>query len=131
MRPQQFPAEERTSLVQRFGRCNRKGECGAAGAGKGADVYWIDILTEKEEAARPYGADELAQARERLGALEDVSPRKLLDERPSPPPAPRQVIRPKDFEELFDTDPDLSGYDLDISPYIRDGGDMSVKVVWR
>jgi CRISPR-associated endonuclease/helicase Cas3 len=41
------------------------------------------------------------------------------------------VIRPKDFEELFDTDADLSGYDLDVSPYIRDGDDMSISLFWR
>jgi CRISPR-associated endonuclease/helicase Cas3 len=124
-----------TSLVQRFGRCNRKGECGSQGASPGADIFWVDVEAENEAAALPYEADELAQARERIVALEaergEVSPRTLLGKPPSPPRPPRQVIRPKDFEELFDTDPDLSGYDLDISPYIRDGDDMSVEVFWR
>jgi CRISPR-associated endonuclease/helicase Cas3 len=32
---------------------------------------------------------------------------------------------------LFDTTPDLSGADIDISPFIRDGQDLDVLVFWR
>lgn len=116
-----------SSLVQRFGRCNRAGELNTLG---GAEIHWIDVETDSDGAPdRPYEADELRAAREILAGLAEVSPRSL------PPPSrlesPSHVIRPKDFEELFDTDADLSGYDLDISPYIRDGDDMSVSLFWR
>lgn len=112
-----------SSMVQRFGRCNRTGELNAD---SGAEIYWIDVETD---AARPYAIEELTAARAILTTLEEVSPRHLPP--PSPPPLVNQVIRPKDFEELFDTDADLSGYDLDVSPYIRDGDDMAVSLFWR
>jgi CRISPR-associated endonuclease/helicase Cas3 len=116
-----------SSLVQRFGRCNRTGECTAAG---GAEIRWIDADTEADaSAAHPYEPEALRAAREVLAGLVEASPRNLPP--PSPPPPPVQVIRPRDFEELFDTDPDLSGYDLDISPYIRDGDDVPVGLFWR
>ena len=116
-----------SSMVQRFGRCNRAGERNADG---GAEVYWINVETDgADAAARPYEIEELTAARDILTRLEEVSPRHLPP--PSPPPPANQVIRPKDFEELFDTDADLSGYDLDVSPYIRDGDDMSVSLFWR
>lgn len=116
-----------SSLVQRFGRCNRGGECNGVG---GSDVYWIDVPSDETDAtSRPYESDQLRGARERLATLREVSPRNLPP--PSPPPPAAQVIRPKDFAELFDTDSDLSGYDLDISAYIRDADDMSVSLFWR
>ncbi|MFO1128721.1 MAG: CRISPR-associated endonuclease Cas3'' [Rhodospirillales bacterium] len=41
------------------------------------------------------------------------------------------VLRRKDLIELFNTDPDLSGFDIDISPYVRDADDTDVLVFWR
>ena len=32
---------------------------------------------------------------------------------------------------FFDTDPDLTGFDVDISPYVRDADDTDVRVFWR
>jgi CRISPR-associated endonuclease/helicase Cas3 len=113
--------------VQRFGRCNRFGELNALG---GAEIRWIDVETDGDGApAGPYEPEELTAARDILATLAEVSPRDLPP--PSRPAPPKQVIRAKDFEELFDTDADLSGYDLDISPYIRDSDDMSVSLFWR
>jgi CRISPR-associated endonuclease/helicase Cas3 len=45
---------------------------------------------------------------------------------------PKQVavIRRSDFVGLFDTSPDLSGADVDISPYIRDADDRDAEVAW-
>jgi CRISPR-associated endonuclease/helicase Cas3 len=37
----------------------------------------------------------------------------------------RRVIRQKDLIDLFDTDPDLTGFDVDISPYVRDADDRT------
>lgn len=116
-----------SSMVQRFGRCNRSGELNEAG---GAEIRWIDIEADADRAlARPYEPEELKASREILSTLDEVSPRKLPP--PSRPRRPEQVIRPGDFEELFDTDANLSGYDLDISPYIRDAADISLSLFWR
>jgi CRISPR-associated endonuclease/helicase Cas3 len=41
------------------------------------------------------------------------------------------VLRRKDFLELFNTDPDLSGFDVDIAPYVRDADDADVQLFWR
>ena len=118
------------SMVQRFGRANRYAELDA-----GADVRWIDLLAKVEEnkaaedLSRPYSAGDMKVARERLEPLTDVAPAML-------PPAgdiepPRRVIRRKDLDDLFDTDPDLTGFDVDISAYVRDTEDADVRVFWR
>ena len=41
------------------------------------------------------------------------------------------VLRRKDLLELFDTEPDLAGHDIDVSPYIRATEDRDVQVAWR
>lgn len=112
------------SLVQRFGRLNRGGEEADAKA------FWIDIAPSAVALALPYEREELKASRKRLGALKDVSPQTLepfgldLD-------ASRQVLRRKDLYDLFDTDPDLTGFDVDVSPYVRGADDTDVRVFWR
>lgn len=113
-----------SSLVQRFGRCNRYGEYNA----DGADVFWIDIADD-EEAARPYTPEALAAARAKLRSLTSASPADLPATDEAAPPHP--VVRRKDFLELFNTDPDLSGFDVDIAPYVRDADDSDVQLFWR
>lgn len=113
-----------SSLVQRFGRCNRYGEFNAGGA----DVIWID-LADDPDLARPYTPGVLAAAREKLEKLKSASPADLpaTDE-----PAPlHPVLRLKDFLDLFNTDPDLSGFDVDVAPYVRDADDADVLLFWR
>lgn len=111
-----------SSLVQRFGRCNRYGECGQ----HGADIYWIDLAASF---ASPYGETDLLSSQERLRTLATASPAVLP---PTDQPAPDTfVLRRKDFLELFNTDPDLSGFDIDISPYVRDADDTDAQVFWR
>jgi CRISPR-associated endonuclease/helicase Cas3 len=116
------------SLVQRFGRCNRYGECNDSG---GADIFWIDVADDTD-AARPYEPAALSAARvklEKLGKLASASPADLP---PADEPAPlHPVIRRKDFVDLFNTDPDLSGFDVDIAPYVRDAEDADVLIFWR
>ena len=123
-----------SSMVQRFGRANRYAELP-----DGAEIFWIDLLrSEKddnasdkdlEKLAIPYNVPELREARECLRTLTDVAPAYL------PPPGaiepPRRVIRRKDLTDLFDTDPDLTGFDVDISPYVRDADDTDIRVFWR
>ncbi|MDE0105783.1 MAG: CRISPR-associated helicase Cas3', partial [Bryobacterales bacterium] len=123
------------SMVQRFGRANRRAEVEG-----GAQVYWIDLLgcadgggrkAEKQAAilSRPYEVDELQNARDKLSILTDVAPAHL------PPPGridpPLRVIRRKDLDDLFDTDADLTGFDVDVSPFVRDAEDTDIRVFWR
>lgn len=110
-----------SSLVQRFGRCNR------AGLYDDATIFWIDV----NEDSQPYTAEGLTFSRETLGALTDGGPASVSQIRdPSPPPT-NHVLRRKDLLELFDTTPDLTGADLDISRYIREGDDNDVQFYWR
>jgi len=111
------------SLVQRFGRCNRYGEHNAAGA----RILWVDI--EDDADVKPYAGDTLSHARTRLKALASASAGALpATDEPRPLTA---VLRRKDLLELFNTDPDLSGFDVDVSDYIRDTGTPGVQVFWR
>lgn len=112
-----------SSLVQRFGRCNRGSECGETGA----EVFWIDL---PDTEARPYGPDDLGKARGILASLSDCGPCDLAAIPPSAPPR-GAVIRKRDLFELFDTDPDLSGFDVDVSLYVRDAEDTDVRLFWR
>lgn len=111
------------SMVQRFGRCNR------AGRFDDARVYWIDLDETGKEVALPYEADVLTRARERLRAAPSAAPGDLPPV--TEPPDAAHVLRRRDLLELFNTDPDLSGFDVDISPYIRDVGTPQVQLFWR
>lgn len=109
------------SLVQRFGRCNRYGEFNEI---KDARIVWIDVAD-----AKPYAAEELDTARQVLVKLTSAAPADLppiIAEAPLHP-----VLRRKDFLDLFNTDPDLSGFDVDIAPYVRDADDADVLLFWR
>jgi CRISPR-associated endonuclease/helicase Cas3 len=113
------------SLVQRFGRLNRAGEHNEAHA------YWIDLDTEDAELCLPYEAGPLGAARARLDVLTDVGPASLSaiprdHEAPALP-----VLRQKDLLELFDTEPDLAGHDIDVARYIRATDERDVQVAWR
>lgn len=109
------------SLAQRFGRCNRYGEFNETGDAK---VIWIEVAD-----AKPYTNTELDAARQLLANLKSAASADL-------PPitgeaALHPVLRRKDFLDLFNTDPDLSGFDVDIAPYIRDADDADVLLFWR
>lgn len=114
-----------SSLVQRFGRLNRAGEHLESRA------IWIDLETDDEDLCLPYEASPLVAARGRLAELQDVSPASLgsVPRDPEEPALP--VLRKKDLLELFDTEPDLAGHDIDVSRYIRATGDRDVQVAWR
>jgi CRISPR-associated endonuclease/helicase Cas3 len=128
-----------SSLVQRFGRCNRKGEDGEA------RIYWIDrpllgkeeklagkeSLDDKErtQIARPYALEQVNKARELAACLTSAAPAELpvySDEVNY-----EYVLRRRDIVDLFDTTTDLSGYDLDISRFVRGGDERDVYVAWR
>ena len=130
------------SLIQRFGRCARY-------PGKTGRVIWLDLDlgSDKQPAehwARPYERTELLAAREKLGSLSNVGLRSLIaikqaidtesDGKQAShlfPYEPRFVPRDKDLFDLFDTTPDLTGADVDVSRFIRDGEELDVLVFWR
>lgn len=125
----------RSSLVQRFGRCNRAGEFNTSG---GADIFWTDLSPENEQAATdlalPYLPAQMARAREFLAEVEGqgASPKALAQIVGTPDPLiDSHILRGKDLVELFDTSPDLAGLDIDVGRYIRDGEERDVQVFWR
>lgn len=126
------------SLIQRIGRANRYGEFNEEG---GAEIYWLDV---SDKASEPYDEGELEKARKELPSIaEDASPKSIEDHRNKMekddqqklqellPYKPQFVPRDKDLFELFDTTPDLTGADIDVSRYIRDGSEHDVSVFWR
>ncbi len=125
-----------SSLVQRFGRCNRNGEWNSEG---GADIHWIDLSPEADKdaitLALPYTPEQLTTARELLVQVaksdEGASPASLSKLFCDEPLAESHILRRKDLLDLFDTTPDLSGLDLDVGRYIRDGEERDVLVFWR
>ena len=129
------------SLVQRFGRCARY-------PGESGKIFWLDLDLGKTQPvdhwARPYERVELVAAQEKLKTLSDVGLQTLtkikteIDEETSGeqaktlfPYEPRFVPHDKDLFDLFDTTPDLTGADVDISRFIRDGEELDVLVFWR
>jgi CRISPR-associated endonuclease/helicase Cas3 len=112
------------SLVQRFGRCNRGGEY------EDAWVRWIDVDTSADaQLALPYESEALTIARELLRGIDSAAPADLPPV--EQPYTPTHVLRRKDFLDLFNTEPDLSGFDIDVSPYLRDPGGADVQLFWR
>ncbi len=118
------------SLVQRFGRCARYGGSG--------QVVVVDRRKEPKDAA-PYQPEELESAWETIQQLRDVGIKSLEDHEASLdddarrrlyPYAPPHLLLRKEFDELFDTTPDLTGADLDISRFIRSGDERDLQVFW-
>lgn len=110
------------AMVQRFGRVNRRGEFDTA------QIYWLDISGARNPPG-PYAVEELVDARGKLLQLTNARPDNLplIENRESP----RHVIRKRDILELFDTSPDLSGLDIDVTRFVRDAEDLDVQVFWR
>ncbi|POM24984.1 helicase Cas3 [Actinomadura rubteroloni] len=114
-----------SSVVQRAGRCNRAGEYP-----DGADVVWC---APPKMSAAPYEEADLHASAEALAELEgrslttlELQAVKVSSIRPV-----YSVLRRRDLLQLFDTAPDLSGADIDVGPWIRDGDDATVLVAWR
>jgi CRISPR-associated endonuclease/helicase Cas3 len=119
-----------SSLVQRFGRCARFGGDGRA--------IVVDRGRSSETAA-PYALEDLEHAWEALQSLDDVSIASLeshetgltADARARLYPyKPKHLLMRREFKELFDTTPDLTGGDLDVSRFIRTGDERDVQVFW-
>ena len=116
-----------SSLVQRWGRCNRAGELAEGMA------LWLDRGELDPRAAAPYEAPDLRSSRAALLSLvgTSVSPA-MLAEISVPESRPQSaVLRRRDLVDLFDTSPDVSGMDVDVSRFIRDEDERTVSVFFR
>lgn len=119
------------SLVQRFGRAARWGGT--------AQVIVADFEAKDDRAAAPYDKGALDAARHALSYLNDVAPLHLeaFEERHLEllsglyPYSPRHLLLRHEVEDLFDTTPDLSGADVDISRFIRSGEERDLQVFWQ
>ena len=126
-----------SSLVQRFGRCNRRGEY--LKDTNEAAVYWIEMDLEKKGTASPYTVDELRAAQKLLqdDHLTQVSPDALetflnsCSDKPTELEPEGLIPRKHDLLQLFDTSTDLAGHEIDISSFIRESDDTDVMVAWR
>ncbi|MEM3341599.1 MAG: CRISPR-associated helicase Cas3', partial [Thermoplasmata archaeon] len=116
-----------SSLVQRFGRCNRYGEY------KGANMWWIDIPIKKSKNTLPYEETDLKNAKKNLEdkTIKNYSPGKICGS-VSSNYTPTHVIRYADIKGLFSTEMDLAGGFTDVSNFVRDSGtDLNVYLFWR
>lgn len=136
------------SLVQRLGRLNRRGE-------KEGSVHVLDVPVQappggwpktksgvdaekkaRRTAALPYTWSNLEASWGRVNRLDRdasiLSIENVDQENPYPVPVEGHVLRRHHLDDLFDTDPDLSGGHLDVSRFVRaDGNDLDVAVLWR
>ncbi|MBZ0154329.1 MAG: CRISPR-associated helicase Cas3' [Planctomycetes bacterium] len=119
------------SLVQRFGR--------AARGGGAAEVIVLDLGFDEDKKSAPYAVAELIAAKEALANLPDVSPAKLehFEDLGTAdqlallyPYEPLHLLLAHEWRELFDTTPDLTGGDLDISRFLRSDDERDVQVFW-
>ncbi|MGC4067354.1 MAG: CRISPR-associated endonuclease Cas3'' [Polyangiaceae bacterium] len=123
-----------SSLVQRFGRCARYGGSGS--------VTVVDRGRD-DKTAPPYSVEELDAARWAIDSLatklKDVGIASIeafeqgltdSERRQLYPYQPKQLLLRREFEELFDTTPDLTGADIDVSPFIRSGDERDLSVFW-
>lgn len=123
-----------SSLVQRFGRCARYG-----GSGR---IVVVDRGRD-EKTALPYSTEELEAAKWAIETLasrtKDVGiasieafEQGLTDDQRKQlyPYQPKQLLLRRELDELFDTTPDLTGADIDVSPFIRSGDERDLSVFW-
>lgn len=110
------------SIVQRAGRCNRDGMI------DDAILLWVD-----PPGPAPYPEDDIAAAVAVLRELEGTTttPDQMGSRIVRTTPVTHAVLRRRDLVELFDTLPDLSGNDIDVTRFVRDTDDRTVEVAWQ
>jgi len=149
------------SLVQRFGRLNRSGtrprssDVNKGKAKPARAVVFEPVIFEppsparkeqesdgdyeerrKRELSLPYDAQSVEYARELLRIVETAHNCSLSPETLSTLsislPLEGPVLRRFDLDDLFDTDPDLSGGHTDVTPYLRAADrDVDAYLLWR
>ncbi|WP_346732714.1 helicase-related protein [Chloracidobacterium aggregatum] len=144
------------SLVQRFGRLNRSGTRPRSsdvnkGKAKPARAVVFEFVVfeppqptrDKESSADyevrpswPYEPEAIDEARKLLAQVAEahdgsLSP-KTLSTLSISLPLEGPVLRRFDLDDLFDTDPDLSGGHTDVTPYLRAADrDVDAYLLWR
>ncbi|UED86307.1 type I-G CRISPR-associated helicase/endonuclease Cas3g [Streptomyces profundus] len=115
-----------TSVLQRCGRCNRTGD------DPGAEVLWAWPPGGKRASA-PYPEEELAASAETLAGWEgaEVTLPEMLGTSVVQQKVEYLQLRRRDLLQPWDTMPDLSGADVDVSRWIRDGQELTGQVAWR
>lgn len=112
-----------SSMIQRFGRCNRKGNMNDAE---------VCIIPMSPKAHAPYPKDDMERSAMMLADADgkSVSPGSLAPDTKSK--TYRTVIRKRDMIGLFDTSPDMSGGHTDVTRYVRSVDETTdVHVFWR
>lgn len=118
-----------SSMVQRFGRCNR------LGVDDGARIWWFGAKASatSDKWAAPYDSDDIRRAEKELRDLDGrtASPEALSNIKVPRDTPLRPCLRRTDVIDLFDTTSDLTGGDIDVSRFIRDADDRDAHVYWR
>ncbi|MHB1492082.1 MAG: type I-G CRISPR-associated helicase/endonuclease Cas3g [Thermoplasmataceae archaeon] len=115
-----------SSMIQRFGRCNRYGEYSES------KIFWIDQLESgKGNPLLPYSIEDLVVSQEFLQRIDGESLMQGTFAQLVSSLGEFDVIRPKDILELFNTSTDLTRQDLDISRFVRNERDSNIQVFWR
>ncbi|MDQ7821223.1 MAG: CRISPR-associated helicase Cas3' [Candidatus Eremiobacteraeota bacterium] len=120
------------SMVQRYGRVNRWGNLDHS------EIYWIGFSDEPADKdllkiVSPYQIEQIRTSSDICKKFENkqVNPGSLNSCNQQMEVEEGFVIRKKDIVELFDTTADISGFDMDISRFIREAEDFNVHVFWR
>jgi CRISPR-associated endonuclease/helicase Cas3 len=123
-----------SSLVQRFGRCARYGGSGnVIVVDRGRDEKIAPPYTPEELEAAMWAIDSLTRVENDVGiACIETFEKGLTNEQRKQlyPYQPKQLLLRREFDELFDTTPDLTGADIDVSSFIRSGDERDVSVFW-
>ena len=121
-----------SSLIQRFGRCNRFGEYND---GKIIIFEHGKIFNDKKEIKSPYDYKDINNSIKILNEFnnQQLTPEIIdtLNKKNIVQHNPATFLRDSDIIELFDTSPDISGQDMDVSIFVRDLSSSNVFVFWR
>jgi CRISPR-associated endonuclease/helicase Cas3 len=120
--------------------------------GSGGDTTARNISAKNEEerfqkrkdadraSARPYGVSEIEAAAEAIAKLRGMASPGAIERFENSagqedlnqlcPYAPLHVLTRRELLDLFDTGPDLTGADIDISRFVREGDERDV-TIWR
>ncbi len=96
------------------------------------------VASAEAKAAMPYGLAETRAARAAIELISDVAPIHLEDFEEKNqdllqslyPFEPKLLLLRHELDDLFDTSPDLSGADIDISRFIRSGEERDLHIFW-